>query len=330
MKQDGLPLLDLEGAPDQALDCEPLEEGRGRDPRVETVGKLHHAVSSDQPLFGIGADLHLIGDTIARLEVGHPVADRLDLADAFRPGDERIPARRRVHALPKIDVDEVEPDREMVESDLARSRLADLDLAPLEHLGPAGLVDLDRVHHHPLRTDTQARASHRGRERGYDYSSGFSMARPDPPPDGSHPLQCGAKPLQSAHTRARGYPAFASLPYELKNLDSRVRGNERGWEVRAIPFLREPQDRGARIRTCSSKPACLHQILPLRVQLLDELELPLALPFLDLPLADKGRVSRLMCLGPHQRLDAILPGEAGKRTRWCSQTRRDRSSVMPT
>ena len=46
-----------------------------------------------------------------------------------------------------IDVDEVEPDRRLAETNLPGARLADLDLLPAHLLGPAGLVNTDRLGH---------------------------------------------------------------------------------------------------------------------------------------------------------------------------------------
>ena len=46
-----------------------------------------------------------------------------------------------------IDVDEVEAGGFLAEPDLAGAGLADLDLFPLQDLGPSGLMDSDRVRH---------------------------------------------------------------------------------------------------------------------------------------------------------------------------------------
>ena len=146
MEEDRLPLLDLEGAPEQALDGHPLEEGRRGDlSRRCPSGSLTSRSAGDQPLLGIGADLHLVDDAVARLEAGDARPDRLDLAGRLRAGDQRIAARRLVDALAVIDVDEVDADRELAEPDLARSRLADLDLDPFHDLGrpPASSTWID-------------------------------------------------------------------------------------------------------------------------------------------------------------------------------------------
>ena len=48
-----------------------------------------------------------------------------------------------------IDVDEVEPGGLLPKPDLAGPGLADLDRLPLQDIGPAGLMDPDRVRHAP-------------------------------------------------------------------------------------------------------------------------------------------------------------------------------------
>ncbi len=55
------------------------------------------------------------------------------------------------------------------------------------------------------------------------------------------------------------------------------------------------------------------QVAPVRIRLLDEPDLPRALPGLDLLLAPDGSLHRLPVLVPNQRLYAIGGGEAGRR-----------------
>jgi hypothetical protein len=74
--------------------------------------------------------------------------DALDDPGAFDPGRER--QRLRIEAGAVIDVDEVEPDRVLAESDLAGAGLADLDRLPLQDLGAARLMDSDRVGQQPV------------------------------------------------------------------------------------------------------------------------------------------------------------------------------------
>ena len=60
--------------------------------------------------------------------------------------------------------------------DLAGAGLADLDLFPLEDLGPAGLMDSDRVRHAPLQRLRSAKEKPRrgGPQTGLDVSSDVS------------------------------------------------------------------------------------------------------------------------------------------------------------
>ena len=109
-------------------------------------GDLDHAVGGDQPLFGIGADRPGISDAAPDLQVAHALADRGDDAGPFHARDE---GKRRlwVEAGAVIDVDEVEPDRRLLDLDLAGAGLADLDLLPFEDFGPAIFMHPDRVGH---------------------------------------------------------------------------------------------------------------------------------------------------------------------------------------
>src|SRR5689334_7405137 len=52
------------------------------------------------------------------------------------------------------------------------------------------------------------------------------------------------------------------------------------------------------------------QITPAWIHLLDQLRFPFSIPFLDLPLAGEGGLSRIVHLVPNQDLDAVVLCEA--------------------
>jgi len=68
----------------------------------------------------IGAEVVIIGNAIAGMEMGDSRPDRDDLAGRLIAGYERQP-RRLVEPVAEIDVDEVEPDGVLADADLARS-----------------------------------------------------------------------------------------------------------------------------------------------------------------------------------------------------------------
>src|SRR5947207_10660535 len=54
------------------------------------------------------------------------------------------------------------------------------------------------------------------------------------------------------------------------------------------------------------------EIDPMRILRFDQVDLPIALPALDLPLADEGSLERFMHLEPDEPINAIFCREAGK------------------
>ena len=113
---------------------------------VDVVGQLDEPVGGDQPLVGIAAEHAGIRDAVADLEFGDARTDGFDRAGALH-ADHRRQARELVEPGAVIDVDVVETDGTLAQAHLARARLADLDLLPLQHLGPAVGVDADCVRH---------------------------------------------------------------------------------------------------------------------------------------------------------------------------------------
>src|SRR5262249_13643040 len=103
-------------------------------------------IGRDQAGFCISAHGRgTIGDAIARLQVGHAWTDLLDHAGGLAAE----PARQlyRIEAGAVIDVDEVQSDGGGPDTRLARTRLAEADFFPNQHLRPARLVEADSVRH---------------------------------------------------------------------------------------------------------------------------------------------------------------------------------------
>ena len=134
---------DLVDVADQIARGHALQHHRRRGAVVDRVRQLDHPVRSDQPGFGIGADGRCVGDPVARFQMGDAGADRIDDTRRLHARHER--QRQRVEAGAVIDIDVVQPDCGLLQPDLAGTRLADLDLVPLQHFGTAGLMDSDRV-----------------------------------------------------------------------------------------------------------------------------------------------------------------------------------------
>jgi hypothetical protein len=122
-----------------------LEHHPGRLLGLDALGELDQPVGVDQPLLGIAADRSGISDPVARLHIGDVRSDRFDQAGALHARGERQLLRVEPGAV--IDVDEVEPGGFLLEPDLARAGLTDLDILPLEDLRPSGIMDSDRARH---------------------------------------------------------------------------------------------------------------------------------------------------------------------------------------
>ena len=90
-------------------------------------GSLTSLSAGNDALGGVAAEIEVIGDAIAGMEIGDAGSDRDHFARGFVAGDERQ-ARRLVEAGAEIDVDEVEADGVLADADLARSGRRHLDV----------------------------------------------------------------------------------------------------------------------------------------------------------------------------------------------------------
>ncbi|GAA0004361.1 hypothetical protein BRDID11002_43630 [Bradyrhizobium diazoefficiens] len=89
--------LDLEGLVQKIPDREPLEHQHGALLVGDVVGQLDQLLPGDIALAGIGAEIVVVGDAVARMEIRDARPDRDDLARGLVAGDERQ-LRRLVEA----------------------------------------------------------------------------------------------------------------------------------------------------------------------------------------------------------------------------------------
>jgi hypothetical protein len=89
-------------------------------------GSLTSFSQGNVALGGVGAEIVIIGDAVAGMKIGHAGPDRHHLAGGFIAGDERQ-SRRLVEPGAVVDVDEVEADGMLADTDLAGSGGRHLD-----------------------------------------------------------------------------------------------------------------------------------------------------------------------------------------------------------
>src|SRR5439155_7552055 len=86
-----------------------------------------------------------VSDTVARLDMHHALAHRLDGARTLHAQPQRQLVRIQAGAV--VDVDVVDTAGRMADAHLAGTGLADLDIDELHHLGAAEFADLDGTGH---------------------------------------------------------------------------------------------------------------------------------------------------------------------------------------
>ena len=162
--------LDPGAALDQEFGGAAFKHDRGGGVVVDVVGELDQRRRRDQSRGRIGPALGTEGgDAVAWRNFAHPFADRNHLARGFEP--EPGGERRWIGAGAVIDIDEIDPDRALLDQRLPRPGRAEFDLVPLDHLGSAGGTQyrLGRFHRvGPL---------HCGRARMGREPSGFKTGR---------------------------------------------------------------------------------------------------------------------------------------------------------
>src|SRR5690606_18774067 len=126
----------------------------GKRSLLDPLGDFQAAVGRKRADLGIGAGKPLVGDAITRLEVRHALAYCFHDAGTLRARHEGKTTRRRIDALPEINVDEVHSDGVLAYEHLSGAGGRRGQLHPLHDLGAAVAFDTDDVGHVP---DIQSR-----------------------------------------------------------------------------------------------------------------------------------------------------------------------------
>ena len=137
------------------------DEGHARRDR-QTLRRGRHAE------LGISAAGDERADAVADVPVGHVGADRVDRAGDLEPGNVRRAGRRRVLPAPLHHVGPIDAGRGHPDQHLARARRRPRTFDRNEHLGSAGLANLDGNHgrfiesaHLIIRVDWSSRVNDR-------------------------------------------------------------------------------------------------------------------------------------------------------------------------
>ena len=112
------------------------------------VGQFDELFPRDVALTGVGAKIVVIGDAVAWVEIGDARPDRDDFAGRFIAGDERQP-RRLVQTGAVIDVDEIQADSVLADTDFARSRRRQIDSFVDQGFRTSHLVHAHSLDHLP-------------------------------------------------------------------------------------------------------------------------------------------------------------------------------------
>ncbi len=137
------------GAADQVPGGHALQHHRRGLLVADAVRQWHEPVGRHDPRITVGAERSAgVGDTVAWFQIVDPGPDLLD--DPGRLGTEAARQWHRVKPAALIGVDVVEADRGMSQPNLSLAGLADLNLLPLQNLGPAGFREPNCVSHLPL------------------------------------------------------------------------------------------------------------------------------------------------------------------------------------
>jgi hypothetical protein len=119
-----------------------LQHRGGRDRIGDAVGHAHEARRGREHAARVRPGHRPPRHAIARREAAHVGADRVDLARALEPGDERH--RPRIEPGAEVHVDVVHADRAHADAHLTRPRIAELALVEREDLGSSGRSHGDR------------------------------------------------------------------------------------------------------------------------------------------------------------------------------------------
>ena len=130
----------------QVLRCQALEHHRRAGFERDRVGQLAHALGRHHPGLAVAAGrVAGVSRAVADPQVGHACADRLDNASALHA---QVQGQRvGVQAGALVDIDVVQADRVVADTDLAGTGFADGQVDELHHFGSAVLLDLDGLVH---------------------------------------------------------------------------------------------------------------------------------------------------------------------------------------
>ena len=120
MDQHAMMRLDLEGLVQEVPDRQPFEHQHRALLMGDVVGQFDEFLGGNLTLRGVAAEIEIVGDAIAGMEVDDAGTDRDDLARGLVARDERQ-TRRLVEPGAVIDVDEIEADGMLADTDLAGS-----------------------------------------------------------------------------------------------------------------------------------------------------------------------------------------------------------------
>ena len=188
---------------------------------------MHELLDAHHALLAVGAQHAAIGDAVALLEA---LGLRADLDDhAGRLAADRVGHRRLVEARARIDVDEVEADRGVLDLHLAGAGRADLDVLELHLFRSAILMHQDRFRHFLLPV---VEIPERPSAAGVEYSEG--LRRVDCTDAKSSWLQPRHYPRLAAPSIARAQEILKSSKanYRLVTL---ARDLEQPWSIAFLP-----------------------------------------------------------------------------------------------
>ncbi len=147
MKEDRFVTLQTICLSKKILDRQPFEHHRCGLLEADRLRDLDDGGSRHRARLSVGADRALrIRDAIAFLQAHHFRADRIDDAGAFEA--KAVWQRVRIQAGAVVNVDEIQTDRVLTDSHLARPRIGHVGFDQFNDFGTAVRADHDRFRLH--------------------------------------------------------------------------------------------------------------------------------------------------------------------------------------
>ena len=150
--QHGIARLHTVGTAQQVSTGQPLQHHRRSGTEIDGCRQLQEPIGWHVTRLAVGANRAArIGDTVARHDIAHPLADGLDHPGAFKADAGR--QRQRIQTGPMISINKVQADRFVAHTGLTRRGCADIDSLPVQHFRPTSFMKSDCLHHHrsPMR-----------------------------------------------------------------------------------------------------------------------------------------------------------------------------------